>query len=115
MRRHRSRLTVPPPGYLRHAHSIATPGITAGAGHRTDHSCRLRYTGGRLRGIAVNRLPEAAVGRSLGRLEFQLAVKANHSRSFDHRRRPDTLRTAIATALRVPTSTTSRLPRVMPV
>ena len=39
----------------------------------------------------------------------------SHSRSFDHRRRPETLRTAIATAFRLPTSTTSLLPRVIPV
>ena len=40
---------------------------------------------------------------------------ASHSRSFDQRFRPETLRTAIATAFLLPTSTTSRLPRVMPV
>ena len=40
---------------------------------------------------------------------------ASHSSSFDQRRRPDTLRTAIATAFCWPTSTTSRLPRVTPV
>jgi len=33
----------------------------------------------------------------------------------DHRRRPDTLRTAMATAFFCPTSTTSFLPRVTPV
>jgi len=40
---------------------------------------------------------------------------ASHSRSFDHRRRPEMLRTAIATAFFWPTSTTSFLPRVTPV
>ena len=35
--------------------------------------------------------------------------------SFDHRRRPETLRTAMATAFFCPTRTTSRLPRVTPV
>jgi hypothetical protein len=40
---------------------------------------------------------------------------ASHSFNFDHRRRPDTLRTAIATAFFWPTSTTSCLPRVTPV
>ena len=39
----------------------------------------------------------------------------SHSPNFDHRRRPETLRTAIATAFFCPTSTTSRLPRVTPV
>ena len=39
----------------------------------------------------------------------------SHSPSLDQRRRPDTLRTAIAMAFFCPTSTTSRLPRVMPV
>ena len=39
----------------------------------------------------------------------------SHSESFDQRRRPDTLRTAIATAFFWPTSTTSLLPLVMPV
>jgi hypothetical protein len=36
----------------------------------------------------------------------------SHSRSFDQRRRPETLRTAMATAFFWPTRTTSRLPRV---
>ena len=40
---------------------------------------------------------------------------ANHSFNFDQRRRPDTLRTAMAAAFFWPTSTTSRLPRVTPV
>ena len=39
----------------------------------------------------------------------------SHSSSFDQRRRPDALRTAMATAFFWPTSTTSRLPRVTPV
>ena len=39
----------------------------------------------------------------------------NHSTSFDHRRRPETLRTAMATAFFCPTRITSRLPRVTPV
>ena len=39
----------------------------------------------------------------------------SRSCSFDHRRRPDTFRTAIATALFCPTITTSFLPRVTPV
>jgi hypothetical protein len=39
----------------------------------------------------------------------------SHSRSFDQRRRPETLRTAMATAFFWPTRTTSRLPRVTPV
>ena len=43
------------------------------------------------------------------------AGAASHSFSFDHRRRPETLRTAIATAFFWPTNTTSRFPRVTPV
>ena len=39
----------------------------------------------------------------------------SHSSSLDQRRRPETLRTAMATAFFWPTSTTSRLPRVIPV
>ena len=41
--------------------------------------------------------------------------RPSHSSSFDQRRRPETFFTAMATALCWPTSTTSRLPRVMPV
>ena len=43
------------------------------------------------------------------------APSRSHSSSFDHRRRPEMLRTAIATAFFWPTITTSRLPRVTPV
>jgi hypothetical protein len=39
----------------------------------------------------------------------------SHSPNFDQRRRPEVLRTAMATAFFCPTSTTSRLPRVTPV
>src|SRR5262249_11996221 len=39
----------------------------------------------------------------------------SHSFNFDHRRRPETLPTAMATAFFWPTSTTSFLPRVTPV
>jgi hypothetical protein len=39
----------------------------------------------------------------------------SHSFSFAYRRRPDTLRTAMAIAFFWPTSTTSRFPRVTPV
>jgi hypothetical protein len=39
----------------------------------------------------------------------------SHSLSFDQRLRPETLRTAMATAFFCPTNTTSRLPRVTPV
>jgi len=40
---------------------------------------------------------------------------ASHSFNFDHLRRPDTLRTAMATAFFWPTNTTSRFPQVTPV
>jgi hypothetical protein len=39
----------------------------------------------------------------------------SHSDSFDHRHRPEMLRTAMATAFFCPTNTTSRFPRVTPV
>ena len=39
----------------------------------------------------------------------------SHSANFDHRRRPEMLRTAMATAFFCPTNTTSRFPRVTPV
>jgi hypothetical protein len=39
----------------------------------------------------------------------------SHSCNFDHRRRPETFRTAMATAFFCPTNTTSFLPRVTPV
>jgi ketol-acid reductoisomerase len=39
----------------------------------------------------------------------------SHSCSFNHRRRPETFRTAMATAFFWPTNTTSFLPRVTPV
>ena len=39
----------------------------------------------------------------------------SHSANFDHRRRPEALRTAMATAFFCPTKTTSRLPLVTPV
>ena len=41
--------------------------------------------------------------------------RPSHSLNFDQRRRPETLRTAMATAFFLPTSTTSSLPRVTPV
>ena len=43
------------------------------------------------------------------------APTRSHSSSFDQRRRPETLRTAIAMAFFWPTRTTRRLPRVTPV
>jgi len=39
----------------------------------------------------------------------------SHSTNFDHRRRPEALRTAMATAFFCPTRTTSHLPLVTPV
>jgi len=44
-----------------------------------------------------------------------LDAGANHSASFDQRRRPETLRTAMPTAFFWPTNTTSLLPLVRPV
>ena len=49
-------------------------------------------------------------------LPRQLAeLGRSQSASFDHRRRPETLRTAMATAFFCPTNTTSRFPLVTPV
>ena len=48
-------------------------------------------------------------------LQFMNGYVLSHSFSFDRRRRPETLRTAMAAAFFWPTSTTSRLPRVTPV
>jgi hypothetical protein len=42
-------------------------------------------------------------------------IGRSHSSSFDQRRRPETLRTAMATAFFWPSRTTRRLPRVIPV
>jgi hypothetical protein len=58
--------------------------------------------------MMMSRRPQAIDHRPLD-------VGASHSASFDQRRRPETLRTAIATAFFWPTSTTSLLPLVMPV
>jgi hypothetical protein len=41
-------------------------------------------------------------------------IGLNQSRSFDHRRRPETFLTAITTAFFCPSRTTSRLPRGTP-
>ena len=63
----------------------------------------------RRKSAAITGQPAMPIGREwdgLGR---------SHSCSFDQRRRPETLRTAMATAFFCPTSTTSRLPRVTPV
>ena len=57
---------------------------------------------------------EALAGGNGGRLGVQ-RLFVSHSFNFDQRRRPDTLRTAIATAFFCPTNTTSRFPRVTPV
>ena len=52
---------------------------------------------------------------SISKSDHDAISIANHSSSFDQRRLPETFFTAMATALRCPTSTTSRLPRVIPV
>ncbi len=71
-------------------------------------------------------LPAGLAARSSGRCPISDAIDApigrerdwlgrSHSCSFDQRRRPETLRTAMAMAFFCPTRTTSRLPRVTPV
>lgn len=57
--------------------------------------------------------PECA--RPVGLLLEVIYPGTSHSRSLDHRRRPLPFRTAMASARRCPTSTTSRLPLVTPV
>ena len=66
----------------------------------------ISYFGGRLTMDKFHFVPERKLANGRGR---------SHSPSFDQRRRPETLRTAMATAFFCPTSTTSRLPRVTPV
>src|SRR6516162_926382 len=48
-------------------------------------------------------------------VDTRLSGHRSHSASFDHRRRPETLRTAMAMAFFCPTNTTSRFPLVTPV
>ncbi len=65
---------------------------------------------------AIRRKSAAAVGQPampMGRERD--GPGRSHSCSFDQRRRPETLRTAMATAFFCPTRTTSRLPRLTPV
>ena len=73
---------------------------------------------------AIEPLPDLASCKKSSATMAQLAMPncretggfgRSHSLSFDHRLRPDTLRTAMATAFFCPTSTTSFLPRVTPV
>jgi len=62
------------------------------------------------------RLATTHIPRSISRLGTAYGVAGvSHSRSFDHLFRPETLRTAMATAFFCPAITTSRLPRVSPV
>ena len=68
------------------------------------HGWVLQHAGSYHRAILMSSGPGAAI-----------TVVANHSFNFDQCRRPDILRTAIATAFLCPTSTTSRLARVTPV
>ena len=59
--------------------------------------------------------PGAAEIQALIRIRLGSCQRVSHSRSFDQRRRPETVRTAMATAFGCPTSTTRRRPRVRPV
>ncbi len=63
--------------------------------------------------------PELSTARMIDYAEKLAKAKGvvgiSNSRNFDHRRRPRLLRTAMAITFFCPTSTTSRLPRVMPV
>jgi hypothetical protein len=56
-----------------------------------------------------------ALGRRLFHPSASAGFRASHSANLDHRRRPEALRTAMATAFFCPTKTTSRLPLVTPV
>ncbi len=64
--------------------------------------------GGR-KSAAIAAQPVTPIGREKD------GIERSHSCSLDQRRRPETLRTAMATAFFCPTRTTSRLPRVTPV
>ena len=57
----------------------------------------------------------ATTPRSTQNPYLSVTLDTSHSSSFDQRRRPETFFTAMAAAFFWPTSTTSRLPRVMPV
>jgi hypothetical protein len=59
--------------------------------------------------------PRTEAIRRLQSTSAPLPQHISHSRSFDHRRRTRLPLTAIASALRCPTSTTKRFPRVTPV
>jgi hypothetical protein len=71
-------------------------------GLETRSPCRALYCGYRARSSAPPEVPTPKLGVS-------------HSRSFDQRRCEPAFLTAMASALRCPTRTTRRLPRVTPV
>ena len=82
---------------------------------------KMERFGPRTRGVAWQGAPIAsslatrADFHDTGRAAERNGRRSSHSSSFDQRRRPDTLRTAMATAFFWPTNTTRRLPRVTPV
>ena len=85
--------------------------VPAAGGSRARSKARRRWVGSvvghasRGNGNGAKHMPGHAI----------CAGPASHSRSFDQRRRAPWFLTAMASALRWPTSTTSRLPRVTPV
>ena len=93
----------------------------AGMAQQTDPARGWSRLGSGRAGSATNsstslepQLPNERGCRDLSGID-PAPYRPNHSFSFDHRRRPETFRTAMATARRLPTRTTSRRPRVMPV
>jgi hypothetical protein len=78
-------------------------------------SCRLSVSGSTLIAPRTERKrhregPRRDDPSGLPARYFYVAADRSHSRSFDQRRRPETLRIAMATAFFWPTRTTSRLP-----
>jgi hypothetical protein len=97
--------------------------IGAGEGIRTLDPNLGKVAVGAFYSPSVAVLPLGFAARSTGRRPISPAVDApigsekdrperSRSCSFDQRRRPETLRTAMAMAFFCPTRTTSRLPRV---
>src|ERR1700733_10854788 len=88
--------------------------VDAAGASRHQHR-RYAKTRKRQRGDQARRAAADDGDGGLARGHGGPALRASQSPSFDQRRRPGTLSTAAATALRWPTRTTSCLPRVMPV
>ena len=80
----------------------------SGLDSRLVHPLRMRYA-------AAPQVRDSSAARTIHGPDATAGAGFIHSRSFDQRLRPDAALTAIAIALRWPTRTTRRLPRVTPV